>query len=80
MQVQRGETYRRPTKAIIDQLAGELTLVGLHRELVLKLGYMKQFKAQHMGNERYMLRDLCKKVTRGNRLLIYPIRRITDQM
>ena len=58
----------------------ECTPIGLQGALVLKLAYMMQFEAKILGNERYLLRDLCKMVKGGNKMLIDPLRRLTDQM
>ena len=44
----------------MEKFSSEHTLVGLLGALVLKLAYMKKFRAQTLGNERYMLRALCK--------------------
>jgi len=46
---------------------------------------MKKFtwsnlRAEILRHEGNMLRDLCKMVTRGNMMLIDPIRRINDWM
>lgn len=64
----------------MEQPAGEHIPVSLQGALVLKLGQMKQSRAQTLGNERYMHRYLCKMMTRGNKMLIDPIRRVIDQM
>jgi len=64
----------------MEQSIGELTPVGIYGALVLKLAYMMQFRAEILGDEGNMLRDLCKMVTRGNMILIDPITRLTDRM
>ena len=61
----------------MDHPTNERTLVGLEGALVLKLAKMKQFRVESLGDEWNMLRDLCKMVTRGNRMLIDLIRRLT---
>ena len=64
----------------MEQPASERTPTGLQGALLLKLAQMMQFRLEILGNERYMLRDLCNMVTMGNMMLIDPIRRLTDWM
>jgi len=64
----------------MKQPIGEHTPVILQGVLVLKLTRMKQFRAKTLGDEGNVLRNLCKMVTRGNRMLIDPIRRLTYWM
>ena len=63
--------------AIVEQLVGDRTLVGLQGALVLKLAQMMQFRVKIFGDERYMLRYFYKMMTRGNKMLIDPIRSLT---
>ena len=64
----------------MQQPVGDHTLVRIHGALVLKLAQMMHLRAKIMGDEGNMFRALCKMVTRGNRRLIDPIRRLTDRM
>jgi len=64
----------------MEKHVAECTPVHLQGELVLKLAQMMQFRDEILENERYILRDLCKMVIKGNRIFIDPIRRLTNQI
>lgn len=64
----------------MEQPTGERTPISLQGALVLKMVQMMQFRDEIRGDEGNMLRDLCKMVKMGNRMLIDPMRRLTDRI
>ena len=64
----------------MEKILGERYLGRGQGVLILKLAQIMWFQVETPGNERGMLRYLCKMLKKGNKMLIDPIRRPIDRM